>query len=131
MKRLLIALLAVGAVVLSSRADAHHSFPATYVDNQVVTIEGEILQIVLRNPHSFMHLLVKQANGATVRYAVEWSGARQLLTQGVTSESLRPGDHVVIKGAPGRNPADYRVRMFSLWRPRDGFGWGVRPGEMS
>ena len=37
---------------------------------------------------------------------------------------LKAGDHVVITGNPGRNPIDHRVRMRSLLRPSDGFGWG-------
>ena len=41
-------------------------------------------------------------------------------------ETLKPGDVVVISGSPGRNPADHRVRMVSLRRPKDGFGWGQK-----
>jgi hypothetical protein len=37
---------------------------------------------------------------------------------------------LVISGNPGRNPSDHRVRMLSLRRPSDGFGWGMRPGEV-
>ena len=58
------------------------------------------------------------------RYAVEWGGAAQLGWQGVTRETLKLGDHLVISGNPGRNPSDHRVRMISLRRPRDGFGVG-------
>jgi hypothetical protein len=47
----------------------------------------------------------------------------------VTRETLKPGDVVVITGNPGRNPADHRIRMVSLRRPADGFGWGGKPGE--
>jgi hypothetical protein len=49
---------------------------------------------------------------------------KELSGQGVTRDSLKPGDHVVITGNPGRNPVDHRIRMRSLLRPSDGFGWG-------
>jgi hypothetical protein len=39
---------------------------------------------------------------------------------------LKPGDVVVITGNPGRNAADHRIRMRTLLRPADGFGWGQR-----
>ena len=130
MKRLLVVVLVAGACALSTRAYAHHSFAATYLEDQTVTIEGELVQFLFRNPHSFVHLLVKQKDGQQVRYAVEWGGAGQLGSQGVTRETLRPGDVVVISGSPGRNPADHRVRMVSLKRPKDGFGWGAKPGEV-
>ena len=130
MKRLLVVLLVAGACVLGTKAYAHHSFAATYLEDQSVTIEGELVQFLFRNPHSFVHVMVKDKDGQMVRYAVEWGGAGQLGGQGVTRETLKPGDVVVISGAPGRNPADHRVRMVSLRRPKDGFGWGAKPGEV-
>ena len=129
MKRYLVVLLAAGAFVLGAQAYAHHSFAATYLEDQSVTIEGELVQFLFRNPHSFVHVMVKEKDGSQVRYAVEWGGAGQLGGQGVTRETLKPGDVVIISGSPGRNPADHRVRMVSLRRPKDGFGWGQKPGE--
>src|SRR3954452_5981116 len=131
MKRYLAVLLvAMAALTVGvSRASAHHSFAATYLEDQSVTIEGELVQFLFRNPHSFVHVMVKEKDGSMVRYAVEWGGAGQLGGQGVTRETLKPGDHVIISGAPGRNPADHRIRMVSLRRPKDGFGWGQQPGQ--
>ena len=126
--------LAIVIVALASlagpRVFAHHSFSATYLEDQSITIEGELVQFIFRNPHSFVHVMVAEKDGSKVRYAVEWGGAGQLGGQGVTRETLKPGDVVVISGSPGRNPAEHRVRMVSLRRPKDGFGWGQRPGEV-
>ena len=60
----------------------------------------------------------------------EWGGAGQLGGQGVTRDTLKPGDVVVITGNPGRDAADHRMRMVSLKRTSDGFGWGSKPGEV-
>src|SRR6266511_5261851 len=128
MKRLLVVLLVAGACGLGTKAYAHHSFAATYLEDQSVTIEGELVQFLFRNPHSFVHVMVKDKDGNMVRYAVEWGGAGQLGGQGVTRETLKAGDHVVISGAPGRNPADHRIRMVTLHLPKDGFGWGGKAG---
>ena len=130
MKRLLVTLVAVGTSVLGAQVQAHHSFAATYLEDKAVTIEGELVQVLFRNPHSFVHVTVKKKDGLMVRYAVEWGGAAQLGGQGVNRETLKLGDHVVISGSPGRNPSDHRIRMISLRRPSDGFGWGTRPGEV-
>jgi hypothetical protein len=46
-----------------------------------------------------------------------------LSRDGVSRDTLKPGDHVIITGNPGRNPEDHRVRMRSIKRPADGFGW--------
>ena len=132
MKRVLVILLFAAVAVVAGPAAkvyAHHSFAATYLEDQTVTIEGDLVQFLFRNPHSFVHVMVKEKDGSMVRYAVEWGGAGQLGGQGVTRETLKAGDHVVITGAPGRNPADHRLRMMSLRRPKDGFGWGNQPGQ--
>ena len=108
---------------------AHHSFASTYDESRKVTVEGKLVQFLFRNPHSFVHVLAPDEDGTMQRWAIEWGGAGQLGGQGVTRETLKPGDKVIITGNPGRNPADHRVRMVTLRRPSDGFGWGQRDGE--
>jgi hypothetical protein len=130
MKRYLVGLALAAALVVAAQAYAHHSFAATYLEDQSVQIEGELVQFQFRNPHSFVHVMVKEKDGSMVRYTVEWGGAGALGGQGVTRETLKVGDHVIITGSPGRNPKDHRVRMVTLHRPKDGFGWGRRPGEV-
>src|SRR5215831_14557316 len=131
MKRTLLALalFTAGAFVAGDRACAHHSFAATYFEDQRMTIDGELVQFLYRNPHSFVHVAVKDKSGQEVRWAVEWGAGGQLGRQGVTRETLKVGDHVVIVGNPGRNPEDHRLRMVRLQRPSDGYTWGTRPGE--
>ena len=111
-------------------AVAHHSYGATYDMNKEVKLEGKLVQFVYRNPHSFVHLTVKEKDGSTSKYTIEWGGTGQLGAQGVGKDTLKVGDHVIISGNPGRNPADKRVRLLSLLRPRDNYGWGRRPGEV-
>ena len=113
-----------GAMLLAASAYAHHSFTATYDESREIEIEGTLVQFMFRNPHAWVHVMAPDENGEMVRWGVEWGGAGQLSGQGVTRESLKAGDHVIIRGNPGRNPVDHRIRMRSLLRPSDGFGWG-------
>jgi hypothetical protein len=128
MKRYLVACLILGVLAAGRQASAHHSFAATYLENQSVTIEGDLVQFVLRNPHSFVYVDVKQADGSTVRYLVEWASPAQLQGK-VNRDTLQNGDHVVISGNPGRNQDDHRVRMLTFKRPKDGWSWGLLPEE--
>ena len=102
---------------------AHHSFAATYFEDKVITIEGDLVQFQFRNPHSFVDVAVKDSKGEVTRWAVEWGGGGQLSREGVTRETLKPGDHVIISGNPGRTESDHRIRMQSIKRPKDGWGW--------
>lgn len=124
MKILWGAMLSMMVVAVSAPVLAHHSFPATYIVDKEVTIEGELVAFMFRNPHAFVHLNVKDKKGGTIRYAIEWGGASQLGQQGVTRSTFKPGDHVIITGNPGRNPEDFRMRMRRIERPSDGFKWG-------
>ena len=129
MKRRVIALLVIAALAAAgTRLSAHHSFAATYIEDQSATIEGELVQFLLRNPHSFVHVMVKGSDGSMVRYVVEWGSPSQLSAR-VTRDTLKPGDRVVITGNPGRNPADHRVRLLTFRRPSDGWSWGILPDE--
>jgi hypothetical protein len=127
--KLIVLLCAAAALTTGIQLHAHHSFAATYFEDKQETIEGDLVQFMFRNPHSFVHVESKDKNGQVIRWAVEWGGGGQLGRQGVTRETLKSGDHVIIVGNPGRNPEDHRLRMVRLKRTSDGYTWGTRPGE--
>ena len=129
MRRTVLAVLTFTLTAAALPGRAHHSFAATYDEDRRVRIEGRLVQFLFRNPHSFVHVMAPDEHGQEQRWAVEWGGAGQLAGQGVTRETLKPGDVVAITGNPGRNAGEHRIRMVTLRRSSDGFGWGDRPGE--
>jgi hypothetical protein len=126
MRQGLILVVAIAGIVAARTGIAHHSFAATYEEKKSVRVEGEIIQVLFRNPHSFVQLQDKEG----VRWGIEWGGATQLSRGGVTRATLQSGDHVVITGAPGRNGEDHRLLLRTLFRPADGLKWGERAGEV-
>jgi len=127
-KRTLIgALLAASAALPAS---AHHSFAAVYKPDETMEIEGKVVQFLFRNPHSVLHVLVPDESGESTRWAIEWQGATQLGAGGMSAQTLRPGDPVVVTGNPGRVEAEHRMLLVTIKRTTDGFGWGTRPGEV-
>lgn len=128
MRRLI--LLLVGFIVAAGVATAHHSYGATYDTKKEIKLDGKLVQFVYRNPHSFVHMTAADEQGAVQRWAVEWSGTSQLANDGVTRESLKVGDAIVVTGRPSRVPGEYRVLMVRLTRPSDGFTWGARGGQV-
>ena len=121
MKGLVFALVAGVTLLAGVTAHAHHSFAATYVVEKEIKIEGDLVQFMFRNPHSFVHVMAPDEKGQVQRFAVEWAAAGQLT--GITRDTLKYGDHVIITGNPGRTAEDHRLRMRSIFRPRDGFKW--------
>jgi len=123
MKRRVVIALALGACLVAAGAGAHHSFAATYFEDKTQMIQGTIVQFLFRNPHSFVHVEAPDDKGQMQRWAVEWAATAQLKESGVDYQSLKPGDEVIVTGNPGRNPADHRLRMQSVERPKDGWKW--------
>ena len=129
MKKRIVAVLAV-IMVSAIAAFAHHSIAGTYDQKKEVKLNGKLVQFLYRNPHAFVHVEAPDESGTMQRWAVEWGGASQLAGQGVKRDTFKIGDEVVITGNPGRNAADHKVKMNTLHRKSDGFGWGTRPGEV-
>jgi hypothetical protein len=125
MMRRVLFLVIAATLAAGSATYAHHSYAATYDTSKEIKLTGKLVQFVYRNPHSFVHLEAPDENGVSQRWAVEWSGGGQLANQGVTRESLKVGDEVIIIGRPSRVPGEYRALMVRLTRPADGFTWGT------
>jgi hypothetical protein len=128
---LLFIVLIVGIFLATGTpANAHHSFAGSYIMDQTATVEGTIVQLDIRNPHSFVTLEIKDADGKSIRWGVEWGGITLLTQTGVTRQTLKVGDKVTVTGAPPRDAAMHIVLMKIIRRPADGWVWGERPEEL-
>ena len=129
MKYRMLLVLAAMAFAFGATAYAHHSFAAVYNVKESIKLEGDLVQFVFRNPHSFVTIEAPGPDGKLERWSLEWGGAAQLAGQGVQQKTLNVGDHVVITGQPSRAPGEYRVLLKTLKRPSDGYTWGTKQGE--
>jgi len=121
-KRALLTLL-IGALALGVSTSAHHSFAAEYVEDQSVSIEGDLVQFEYRNPHSWVHVNARDETGVMRQVAAEWASAPRLKQWGISEDTLKPGDRVIITGSPSRNPTEYRMHLKSIQRRADGWQW--------
>jgi len=132
MKRNQLLFALAGVLIFGMTVYAHHSIGATYDSSKEVKLVGKIVEFNYRNPHAFVHVEAPDKAGKMQRWAVEWGGAGALGQQGVTRTTLKAGDEVIITGNPARSSDGevLRVKMNTLFRKRDGFGWGTKPGEV-
>jgi hypothetical protein len=90
---------------LVAPAGAHHS-AAAYDVQKEVKVTGTVVQCRFANPHVYLTLQVKKADGSTTTIEVEAGAASVLNGLGFTSTSVRVGDVVTVAGNPARtNPA--------------------------
>jgi len=125
-----LTLVLIGMFLFAATAYGHHSLSATYDQEREITLEGRLVRFMFRNPHAFVHVEASDEDGNLQRWAVEWGGATQLSGQGITRRTFKVGDEVIVTGNPSRTSTDYRVKMNTLFRTSDGFGWGTRPEEV-
>jgi hypothetical protein len=118
-----------GVLLFGVAAFAHHSLGATYEGDKEVKLEGKIVQLMLRNPHSFLQIDVADKDGTLQRWSLEWRSSGQLGQAGIKRDTLKAGDEVVVTVNPSRTKGDNRGALKTLHRTSDGFGWGTRPGE--
>ncbi len=93
---------------------AHHSFSSIYDSSKNVVLEAVVTEFQFVHPHPF--LLVSVA-GASWR--AEMDNRFELVDIGMTAETFKAGDRVVVSGSPGRT----QVRTLYMWRlerPADG-----------
>jgi len=126
MKRRVFAAVASGLVALWAGvpASAHHSFAAAYDLSQTVTVHGTITQVLLRNPHSWFHLNVKDENGKVEEWAFEAGTPSGMIRNGYTPTIIKPGSEVTIKGFRARD-ADQKRGMLRELTTADGKVFGL------
>ena len=123
-------LLSVTGLLLTLQTQAHHSYAATYDTDSTVRLEGQLVRFEFRSPHSYLHMMVRDASGDTQRWAVEWAAPSTLVRQGVSRDTLRTGDSLIVVARPSRAQGEFRTLMLTLERPADGLTWGTNPDEV-
>ena len=124
--RLAVMTLVVAAVGWGASLAGHHAVGSVYRDGAPVTIEGELVTLVYRNPHSYLHVLAPDRQKHQRIWAIETSSGLQL-RQTLAAARLVPGDRVIITGDPGRDDGTWRMRLRTIVRPRDGWQWTEVP----
>jgi hypothetical protein len=119
--------LAAAIAIRGAAPHAHHSISSIYDSSRRVTIEGTVAQFQLVNPHPFLFIDVKDAAGEAQRWRLEMDNRSELAAIGVTSNTFKPGDRVVVSGSLARTEAQ-RLYLLRLDRAADGF-WYEQVGQ--
>ena len=94
--------LAFGAaliLVLASRpALAHHAFAAEFDASAPVLLRGKVTKVEWINPHAWIHMLAETTGKPPQPWMVEGGTPNTLLRAGITRNSLKPGDEIVVRG---------------------------------
>ena len=121
MKRWILS-FAVGIAISVMATHAHHSIASVYDSSQQVTIEGIVTKFQFVNPHPFVTMDVTQDSGSKQQWRLDMDNLSELTEIGMTSQTLKPGDRIVVTGNPARTKSQ-SLYIRRLDRPADGFGY--------
>ena len=130
-RRLAQTILASGVVLGimaagSARGLAHHS-AAMFDEKKTVTLEGEVKQFQLTNPHSWLLVDVKDKDGKVTTWGFEAEGPSTLARAGIKPSDLRPGTKLKITGNPMKDGSHAAIWVNAVradgktFNPRAGF----------
>src|ERR1700758_385731 len=103
--RLSSVLLLLGLAV-ALPAFAHHSVQAVFDIHKTVTVSGTVAKVEWINPHSYLTVDVKGADGNVQKWAFELGGQAALRRAGMSRADrggLKPGDAVTVSALPARD----------------------------
>ena len=92
------AIVSAGAMLCAVPAWAHHAFAAEFDAKKPVHLEGVVSKVELINPHSWIHVDVKSADGTVTSWMVEAGSPNVLLRRGFTKATISTGTPVVVEG---------------------------------
>jgi hypothetical protein len=95
MKPISAVLLLVSATM---PAFAHHAFAAEFDAKKPIKIQGTVTKMEWINPHAWIHVDVKKADGTVDEWMIEAGTPNTLLRRGFTRDSLKSGTEVVVDG---------------------------------
>ena len=103
MRVLLIIFVSAASLVLAIPSLSHHSFSAEFDVGRPVEFTGTIIRVEWTNPHAWLFLVTDDGEGNLENWDVELLGINTLMRRGLTRDSIKPGDRLVIRGFGARD----------------------------
>jgi hypothetical protein len=98
--------LSILAAACAGPVFAHHSVQAQFDIHKTFTVSGTVAKVEWINPHSYLTINVKDADGKIQKWAFELGGPGALRRAGMSREDrggLKPGDEVTASGLAAKD----------------------------
>ncbi len=119
-----VALLLLASI--ATGAGAHHS-NAMFDQTRTVELEGTVRLFQWSNPHCYIQLLVRDAQGREQEWSLEMGAPMYLYNRGWRPSTVKPGDRLKVKLSPLRKGGAGGLLLEA--RTADGQQLGRPPGK--
>lgn len=99
----------------AASASAHHSVTANFDTSREIEIHGKVVDFNYVSPHASMVIDgIAYENGEPLsqeveRWEIESSAVKGLAARGIKPDTFKPGDEIVVRGAPHRDRSLHRA----------------------
>jgi hypothetical protein len=127
--RLVSVAVGVGLLLAAVPVKAHHSFAAAFDEKKPINLQGTVTKVELVNPHSWLWIDVKGADGKVVNWGIEGGPPTNLFRNGITKTSLPIGTEIKLFGYQAKSGESKGVGVFVEYPDgRKVFMGGSAPG---
>ena len=120
----------IGLMLGTVPVAAHHAFAAEFDVNQPVKVKGTLTKVEWVNPHAWIYVDVKGADGKVVNWHFELGPPNALFRLGWKKDSIPTGIEVEITGYRAKSAeAVANGRSITLPDGRELFSGGSGPGS--
>jgi hypothetical protein len=122
--------IAFSLLAAASPTWAHHAFAAEFDSQKPVKLKGTVAKVEFINPHSWIHIDVKDSDGKVTRWMVEGGSPNALFRRGVTKNDLPVGTEISVDGYQAKDGSNRaNGRDITLTDGRKLFVGGSNPDE--
>lgn len=86
---------------------AHHSFAAEFDLQKPIQLQGKISKVEFMNPHSWIHVEVKNAKGEMEHWEIEGGTPNTLFRKGINQNTVPVGTEVIVDGYQSRDGSNH------------------------
>ena len=86
---------------VAGSALAHHSVAVNFDQSSEVTVEGQLTEVLWRNPHSHLRLAAEDGGGEATEWLIELGAVNTMRRSGFDMDRIVVGESVAVTGWPG------------------------------